>query len=312
MTSFADQFQSLHVDRSSGREKPHKAVLLLAVIDMIEAGEGDGVENRFEFGEALRERFTGYFELVRSGNDQPNAILPFFHMKTEKFWTLKPQPGYEKAVGVMEHPGGARKLAKVVECAQLAPELFEILRDASGRQTLREALVSRWFPEHAKDVWRRIGLEGRIGAYGRRIEALTEEDGTGAAGEDAPEEEVRDTAFRRVVTDAYDYRCTACGLRLVHDGRSIVEACHLVPWSESRDDDPRNGLALCRNHHWAMDRSLIAPGPDMIWYASKSLDKRIDGEKGLLELKGQPVIKPSKERYGPKQDALEYRLAKLA
>ena len=312
MSDFADQFQSLHVDRSSGHVKPHKAVLLLAVIDTIEAA-GEEAANRFEFGEALREPFTGYFELVRRGNDQANAILPFFHMKTEDFWRLRVQPGYEKTLEVMKHPGGARQLTEAVQHAELDPALFDLLRDPAQRKKLREALVSRWFPERADAVWRRIELEGRAGAYGRRIESLAEE-GCDAAHvwEEAPEQEVRDTAFRRVVTEAYDYRCTACGLRLVHEGRSIVEACHLIPWSESHDDDPRNGLALCRNHHWAMDRHLIAPGPDMIWHASRNLDKRIDGERRLLEIRGQPVIKPVRERFGPKAVGLDYRVARLA
>jgi HNH endonuclease len=41
---------------------------------------------------------------------------------------------------------------------------------------------------------------------------------------------------------------------------SVVEAAHLVPFNVTRDDNPNNGLALCPNHHRAMDRFLIAPG----------------------------------------------------
>jgi len=33
-------------------------------------------------------------------------------------------------------------------------------------------------------------------------------------------------------------------------------ATHLIPFSESRNDHPTNGLALCKNHHWAMDRVM--------------------------------------------------------
>lgn len=46
---------------------------------------------------------------------------------------------------------------------------------------------------------------------------------------------VRDPAFRRVVTEVYDYRCAATGVRiLLSTGEAMVEA---------GDDDPRNGLA---------------------------------------------------------------------
>jgi putative restriction endonuclease len=37
---------------------------------------------------------------------------------------------------------------------------------------------------------------------------------------------------------------------------------HLHPFAEAGDDDPRNGIALTPDMHWAMDRHLIAPGPE--------------------------------------------------
>jgi putative restriction endonuclease len=308
--NWAEQFQNLHVDRSSGYDKPHKALMLLAVIDAIEAAAVP--ENRISFDEPLKERFRRYFEVVKSGNDSLTPLLPFFHLRSDGFWHLVPRPGYEKALEVMDGPRGAAKFVEVVDHAELSPELFALLRSPAERRKLREVLIERWFPERAAAVRKCIELESRIGAYGRRIAALPDaSDGAGKTGEDEAEE-VRDTAFRRIVTEAYDYRCTACGLRLLHDGSSVVEACHLIPWSETHDDDPRNGIALCRNHHWAMDSDLIAPGPDMLWHASKSLDKRVEDEKELIDLAGFQVRLPAKQRWAPKPEGLEYRMRKLA
>ncbi len=313
MTDFAEIFRDLHVDRSSGYSKPHKAVMLLAVIDMIEAAAAP--VNRIEFGEPLTERFRRYFEVVRSGNDSLTPLLPFFHLKSDGFWRLVPRPGYEKALEAMSGPRGTAKFIEVVDHAELAPELFALLQNPRERRRLREALIERWFPERAAAVRRCIELESRIGAYGRRIAALPDrrdEAGAGRASEEEPEEEVRDTAFRRIVTEAYDYRCTACGLRLLYDGSCLVEACHLIPWTESHDDNPRNGIALCRNHHWAMDSCLIAPGPDRVWHVSKVLDNRVEDERQLLEIKGQGVRPPARERWAPKLQGLEYRMRRLA
>ena len=65
------------------------------------------------------------------------------------------------------------------------------------------------------------------------------------------------------MTQAYDYRCAATGLRiLLPGGEAMVEAAHLHPFAEAGDDDPRNGIALTPDMHWAMDRHLIAPGPE--------------------------------------------------
>lgn len=75
---------------------------------------------------------------------------------------------------------------------------------------------------------------------------------------------MREAAFSRIIRDAYDYQCSACGLRLIlQDGLSILDAAHLIPFRVSGDNSPENGIALCKNHHWAMDRHLIAPCPDM-------------------------------------------------
>jgi putative restriction endonuclease len=73
-------------------------------------------------------------------------------------------------------------------------------------------------------------------------------------------EQGRSSAFRQTILEVYDYACAACSLRVrLNDGFSQVEAAHLVPFNVTRDDNPNNGLALCPNHHRAMDRFLIAP-----------------------------------------------------
>ncbi|MCB9759426.1 MAG: HNH endonuclease [Alphaproteobacteria bacterium] len=71
----------------------------------------------------------------------------------------------------------------------------------------------------------------------------------------------RSVAFREMVLEIYDHWCNASGLlvRPALPPLSLVDAAHLVPFAESFNDHPSNGLALCKNHHWAMDSGLIAP-----------------------------------------------------
>jgi putative restriction endonuclease len=114
------------------------------------------------------------------------------------------------------------------------------------------------------------------------------------------------------VTQIYDYRCAATGLRfLLPSGVAMVEAAHIHPFSESQDDDPCNGLALTPNMHWAMDRFLISPGPDLKWHVSDLLDDRIKDNEILLSLRGKPLFLPNDLRMVPKRDALEWRLDRL-
>lgn len=68
----------------------------------------------------------------------------------------------------------------------------------------------------------------------------------------------RARAFRDRVIAAYDGRCAVCGggIRLP-GGASELEAAHVIPRAQKGADDVRNGLALCRAHHWAFDHQLI-------------------------------------------------------
>ncbi len=67
----------------------------------------------------------------------------------------------------------------------------------------------------------------------------------------------RSKAFQKLTTDYYGNKCAVCGQGFVSlRGLSEVEAAHIVPRSKFGADDARNGIALCRSHHWALDKGL--------------------------------------------------------
>ena len=91
------------------------------------------------------------------------------------------------------------------------------------------------------------------------------------------ERRVRDRVFARIVKKAYNNRCAICDMhRETPAGNPEVEAAHIYPRSEQGADDPRNGLALCKLHHWAFDSGwlsitdaytiLVADAPDRAGY----------------------------------------------
>ncbi len=80
---------------------------------------------------------------------------------------------------------------------------------------------------------------------------------------------------------------------------------------ESLDDDPRNGLSLCKNHHWAMDQELIFPCFDNLWHVRKDIDDRIDAHLDLINLNGKTILPPEQKQYSPKRDALLWREHRL-
>ncbi len=62
--------------------------------------------------------------------------------------------------------------------------------------------------------------------------------------------------FRKFVLDR-DKKCIICCL----DNNSILEACHIKPYSNSDDYekyDPNNGITLCSNHHKLFDKGYFS------------------------------------------------------
>ena len=179
--------------------------------------------------------------------------------------------------------------------------------DPHARRELRAALLD-WFPERREALNALIDSRRITNEYESALRHVEKQRPITIPTDDA----ARDPAFRRLVLEAYDYRCAASGWRLiVPGGPALADAAHLVPFSETRDDHPRNGIALTPTFHRALDARLIAPGPDMRWCVSEVLDKRIPDNRPLVELAGQDVIFHGHKRHRPREDALQWRVKHL-
>ncbi|WP_276274710.1 HNH endonuclease [Haladaptatus sp. QDMS2] len=114
----------------------------------------------------------------------------------------------------------------------------------------------------------------------------------------------RDAAFRRLVTEAYDYTCAVCGSRRESpEGGFEVEAAHIYPKSKGGSEDVRNGMALCRLHHWAFDSGWLSVSDDY-----EVLVRDESGCEGYHEFKqyeGGTVKLPTDTRAEPSVEALQ-------
>lgn len=313
LQAYQESFRRIIVNMANGRASPHKICMLLAVLDL--ARSGGLTRNQILFEPRLLERYNFYFSAVRSAKDHSNPYFPFFHLAGElrgrrpSFWHLVAKPGRELVLASMTTATSYRAISENIEFARLDDELFVLLQDEANIDELSETLSTTWFNRGLYEL-KAVAAQGRqISHYERHVRDLTL---TSEGIRDLPTY-IRDPAFRRVVTEIYDYRCAATGIRLVlPDGRALVEAAHIHPFAESADDDPRNGLALTPDMHWAMDRYLIAPGPDFKWHVSTTrLDHRIPDHQILTRLNHQPIILPAERRMYPKRESLQWRLEML-
>lgn len=312
LAEYQDKFRRLIVNMAGGRASPHKLCMLLALLDLARAGAL--TTNKIFFAPPLLEGYDRFFGAVRGPNDHPSPYFPFFHLTGKlrdgqpSFWHLCPLPGHEAALAAMRTARSFGDITSNIAYAQLDSELFEVLQHEQNVNALGETISVHWLDRGLQELRTVASACSQVSSY----ERLLRRGCVSQVTETPPPAYVRDPAFRRLVTELYDYRCAATGLRVILTaGEAMVEAAHIHPFSEAGDDDPRNGLALCPNMHWAMDRNIIAPGPDLRWHVSPALDKRVPDFRLFVDLEGQPLFPPREARYIPKRESLEWRMDRL-
>ncbi len=116
----------------------------------------------------------------------------------------------------------------------------------------------------------------------------------------------RSAAFRQHVLRAYNNQCCVCNGSLV-DLFDVyeTEAAHIVPKNIFGSDDIRNGLGLCRKHHWAFDRGMFGIDDD---YRVTVPDKisSIRENSSLVVYGGVAIRCPHEVNLAPHLSALDW------
>jgi len=116
----------------------------------------------------------------------------------------------------------------------------------------------------------------------------------------------REEAFREIVLREYDHTCAVCRMKF-RLGRLVeATAAHIIAKRESGTDDPRNGLALCRTHHWAFDTGLFSLNDSYELIASPSVEKAEMMNFKLLELQSKTILLPENPVLFPHPKALAW------
>jgi putative restriction endonuclease len=270
--------------------------------------EGELERNLVTVTPDLLDSFTLYWSSVMPLERRGILAYPFFHLRSEGFWHLVPRPGKEVAVRSAVTVSSTRQLQTLVLGAKLDDALLRFLLDPGTREALRAAVLERYF---APEVRSALAAQAAVNVDAHRYsEALLEsaradEFRQTKAAFDTPPPPARNQGFRRAVVSAYDHRCGLCGIRMVTpDAHTAVEACHIVPWSISQDDDLRNGLGLCRLCHWTFDEGLVALSDEHTVLAARQLSREPNLPAHLASLAGRLLLGPEDRRLWPSQEAM--------
>ncbi|MFM8358080.1 MAG: HNH endonuclease, partial [Verrucomicrobiota bacterium] len=183
-------------------------------------------------------RFLALWPIVAARRTQPPEIwMPFFHLKTSGIWS--PLDAY----------GLPTEERRRVVAVRMDPDFFACLLDPAFRTPLRVLLIDRYFTDPAE----RSALSEFAGVHLEQADRIMD----AVRRHESAHLQAREVRFRLTVVPAYNYTCALTGYRLVTaQAGSMVDAAHIHPFATSRNNDPRNGLALSKNAHWAFDQGL--------------------------------------------------------
>ncbi len=318
LKNYLHKLSNLRTDKNRNRypiytlhRAPHKPFLLLSIMDLI--AEGSITKNFIVPSFELLDTFNGYWNSIMPLGSKTSMAYPYPRLKTDGFWHLIPNPGYENKINI--NFSSMAKLREVCAGARMDEKLFRLLCKPETREQLRAVLIETYFaPEIRVKVLEQGHLNYAAYQYSKELLKVAEwkKDFGKATDESDWQKKIRDSGFRRTIVTLYQHRCALCGIRmLTPEGHTVVEAAHIKPWSISYDDRPNNGLSLCRLCHWSFDEGLMSVGKDYEVMVSKRVhvEKNLPGH--ILTLTDRPIFTPEKEHFWPEQDNLNWHRKKV-
>ncbi len=320
LQKYVQRMKCLRRDEAHGDPAPHKPLLLLAVIEMIEQGQIH--ENRIYFSSDLRKVFNKYWSKVK--NERPNMVMPFFHLKNDgkekndSFWFLQPIPGREKTLEKILESGekirGISRLHEAVAYASLKDDLFFLLTNPQHRETIRQTIIDFHLTDFKNEIksfihQQRLITEQQIEKYKQSLLHRAKQPFSPQESRELVQSEtpIRRAGFRKAIMGLYDYTCVVCRLRIVtSNGESATDAAHIIPFSISHDDDVRNGISLCKLHHWAFDTGLISLSEVYRVIVTQLAEEQGPMEWKLSKLANELILLPKHDLYHPAPEALEW------
>ena len=305
LNCYIKKFQNLRVNKAGG-QAPYQPLLILSLIELIE--QEIVADNKFLISPELISIFIKYRERLSSTYYQADLAQPFYHMskKDDAFWHLEPKPGHEEVLRSGGRLNTLKKLRENILYGYLDPELFEIIKNKNHCNSLIGTIIDQWFPGEFNKVKELL----QIHSFEQIRLSLKDSGGAIYSINEVQDElinEVRDAAFRKNLLILYDQRCTFCKIRVISVfGENIVDGAHIKPFAKFRDNHYTNGLALCKNHHWAFDRGWFGIDSDyrVIIPDNRFIEESPESSISMHDFHGTRIFLPTQEDAYPEQEAL--------
>lgn len=148
LEEYVDFFSSLHQKTIQGVKAPHKPILLLAIIHLIE--KDVITENCIRIDNTLKSIFKQIWDKIAPrtmGLYEPNVVLPMWRMHKELFWHHRAKDEYRRSLRTLQKEVleiEEYDYNRYVDYAELDSELFFLLSLDFARDRLKEVLLSTY------------------------------------------------------------------------------------------------------------------------------------------------------------------------
>lgn len=289
--SYANWLGKLIKLNKARNNAPHKPLMLLVFLELVERGEYDG--GSLLLTPELAYRFDTFYEVVRHRRSaRPDVRMPFHHLSTQKFWS----PRMSNAELSLHRATTAYVVPD--------PNFVDACRDPEFRRQARYILIATHFePAERNALYHLVGIEIPSSDFVAQEAFFSTVHDAENAG--------RSARFRLDIVSAYRYTCALTGYRLTTIAfGAIVDAAHIHQFADSRNNDPKNGIALCKNAHWQFDVGLWTIDDEYrVVIAAEAFVESSPNQKPLSEMHGQRLFLPADQAIWPSKVHLAWHRA---
>lgn len=305
-------FSKLNVSRSHGIA-PHKPILLLAVLEAISIKLV--TSQKVLITAELIKIFKNYWNAIVESKHTQNFSLPFFHMRTERFWNLIPAPPFSvKQLNSIRSLKSLKSLEQLVAYAEIDKELFMLASNHEDNLKLKTFIIQHYFGITLEQL-PTYSINDLFNSYENQLLVEDESDYKKVIlsleellSKDELEEElkVRSGAFRKFVSKEYNETCAISNLSISSiDSYSAIDACHIIPFHLSKSDHITNGISMCPNLHRAFDRGIISIGDNYELLIKNSFVES-NSVYGIRQFEGKKINLPINKKYYPSLENLKW------
>ena len=142
--SYVEIFRNLSTGVQNGKKLPHKAVLLLSILTLVE--NVTITENKIHLDKIIANTFASTWGEYLHNTKTPSVWIPFWYMKSEPFWHFKALADeniLQNLLCFAGHPS-VGQMRNVIKYAYVDEQLFSLMQDREESSKLKNALIETY------------------------------------------------------------------------------------------------------------------------------------------------------------------------